>query len=137
MSGTQTVIGMAMLTSIMTVTLQAILPAPAPIVVHDLFFDGSQMVQDRTVSTSGDAFYAEWKAQIIDAETGKVACGGSGSWNYQPGRLRIEMPVERWAGDISCSWLPAGSYYPLATWNWGDDQTSKRGPDFVIPEASK
>ena len=111
----------------------AILPEPPPIEVHDLTYSGGVITQDRTISADGELFYADWAAEIVDAQTGVVVCRGSGHFPYPVGRKAAEMTVDVWTGDVGClARLDASrEYFPRAVWFWGDDQTSHTGENFT------
>lgn len=128
----QTVIGGAFLAIAASVVVNPLIPETSPIKVHGLEFDGTQMVQSRTVTTDGDKFFAKWSAQIEDSQTGDIVCQGSGSWNYSAGYLDASMPLQVWVGDDACTFesLPNGRYTPIATWYWGSDQVSYTGKEF-------
>lgn len=135
MSFGYTITGLAGVALAAQLAIIAILPGPKPIQVNNLTYENGQIFQDRTVYTSADFFYAQWRAEIIDATTRMPVdgCTGAGAWNYKPGRIVIEMSLARWVGSDSCV-LPAGSYRPVAAWFWGDDQEVHRGEVFTIEE---
>jgi hypothetical protein len=111
------------------------IPEPKPIEVHSLHFDGSVMVQDRTVTTDGDVFFARWEAKLIDAYSGDLipGCKGGAPWNYTAGHKVAEMPLEVWVGSETCTFesLEPGAYKAVASWYWGTDQTSATSPAFT------
>ena len=111
--------------------------APAPIEVHSLTYRDGIVIQDRTVTTDTDYFFAFWTAKIVQAES-RIAvrhCQGDGSWPYSAGRIAAEIPLDEWVGSSSCTpdSLPPGTYIPVASWSWGGDSTSHEGEPFVIP----
>jgi hypothetical protein len=136
MSATQLMLGAAPLIFLGTLALDVMTPAPPPIVVHDLHYDGGLIYQDRTVFGDGDpgGFYAQWTARLIDASTGDTVpgCAGEGAWTYQPGRIVKPIPLAEWVGSDECA-PPPGQYVPIASWYWGYDQTSHQGQPFTIP----
>lgn len=138
MSVGHTITGLAALGLGAQLLLTAILPDVKPITVHSLTYSEGIIEQDRTITTDAPFFYATWRAQIIDAGTGKAVpgCVGSGSWNYTQGRSAIAMPVKVWVGSDDCE-LTAGSYRPIAAWLWGSDQEVHRGEVFTIYAENK
>lgn len=136
MSFSQTLAGCAIMTSLCTLAIQTIAPAPHPLDVHALRYvhqDGQHYVeQDRTVRTDGPAFFAEWRAEVVSADSGKQVCGGRGAWNYEPGRGAFRMTLAKWTGDVGCTALAPGDYFLRATWTWGADQTSARSEPFTV-----
>ena len=136
MSMLQVSSGVAALAAAGAIAVKAILPGPAPIQVHELRFEAGIVYQDRTVTTNGEAFFAQWAARVEDAETGDVVpwCVGSGAWPYEPGRRSVSLPLPEWVGNDACTAdsLPPGLYVPVAVWSWGDDQTSHRGLAFEV-----
>lgn len=112
--------------------LSAVLPEPKPIVVHDLRFDPeqSEMVQDRTVTTDHEFFYAHWVAQFLD-EDGRAVCSGEGDWAYTAGRASARMSIQRWVGDEGCQLVEGEKYTARAAWLWGDDQEAKTSEPFI------
>ncbi|MBM1556656.1 hypothetical protein JQV19_08350 [Sulfitobacter mediterraneus] len=117
--------------------LSLVLPDVSPIEVHSLKYANGIMTQSRTVSADGEFFPAEWRAEIHDADTNKPVegCAGSGFWNYQTGHLDAEMTLMRWTGSDTCTpeYLRSigGRFYPVASWHWGNDGTSKKGGTFA------
>lgn len=137
MSVTQTVFGSGILVVVGSAILQSVLPGPSPIVVHELSYDSGFVTQDRTVSVEDGVFFAQWRAEVVEATSGSLVadCAGEGSWNYTSGRSAPEMTLQRWTGNEACdeSKLP-DEFYLRATWVWGDDQTSKES---IVYEVSK
>ena len=138
MSMTQTMIGIGMVTAILSGALNVVLPAPDPITINSLSFDGANVIQDRTVIADNPAglFWAQWSAQVVNAETEKVVpqCNGEGSWNYVDGRRAVKMDLETWTRSPNCTLagLDPGSYFLQATWHWGDNQTAAVSPSFEV-----
>lgn len=128
MSFLQTATGGGFLILVGSVTLQSLLPGPAPIVVHDLVYEDGQVTQKRTVTAPDDVFFAQWRAEVVNYETNApvIACTGSGSWNYSAGYAEPHLSLADWTGNPLCDVddLP-NSFYLRATWRWGNDQTSK------------
>lgn len=132
----QTGIGVAFLSIFGSLTVGSLIPEVPPINVHNLYFKGHVMVQDRTISASGDGeFSMQWSAKVVKAGTDDVVpgCVGSGWYTYPSGRKSAEMPLEVWVGSPICSYeyLPSGQYEPVGSWAWGDSQVSKRGQLFT------
>lgn len=113
------------------------LPDLPPIEVHSLTYKDGIVHQDRTVVAEGDTFPAEWRAFVMDANTKQPVdgCSGSGFWPYKAGRRVAEIPLPEWVGSETCTreYLASlgGEYYPLASWHWGNDGTSKKGKPFT------
>ena len=135
---TQTMIGIGIVSAVLSGALNVVLPAPDPITINSLSFDGANVIQDRTVRADNPAglFWAQWSAQVVNVETGKVVpqCDWEGSWNYVDGRKAVKMDLARWTGSPACTTagLDAGSYILQATWHWGDNQTAAVSPSFEV-----
>jgi|GEM_PF-3892041 len=132
----QTGIGVVFLATFGSLTVGSFIPDPHPIKVHDLYFDGRNMIQDRTISASDDGeFSMQWSAKIVKAGTDEVipGCIGSDWYIYPSGHKAAEMPLEVWVGNDLCKYddLPPGQYEPVGSWVWGDSQVSKRGQLFT------
>ena len=136
MSYTNLAIGGAVVGLILQATVSSILPETKPIIVHDIFYADGLMYQDRTVTTDGGFFPAQWKAFIVDADTNKAVeeCSGEGFWPYEAGRINVDMTLARWTGDDRCTveFLRdlGGCFYPVASWYWGNDFTRAEGEEF-------
>lgn len=129
MSMTNTLIGLAIAGTAMNVIFGTVFPEPTGIKVHELQYSGGFVTQDRTVLTSGKAFYAQWAAMVVDAETGDAvpACSGNGAAPYTPGRKSVKMSLSDWTGNDDCTadMLETGRLYKLqAVWSWGDESVS-------------
>jgi hypothetical protein len=139
MSVINTAVGGVGAVAIGTAVLQAVLPGPAPIVVHQLSYEAGIVTQDRTVTTNAPVFFAKWRAQVVNVATGDPLrrCTGGGTWNYKSGRAAYSMPLSQWVGSDACpaSSLPEGAYRLIATWSWGDEQTHAQSPVFAIGAA--
>lgn len=135
MSFTHTSIGIAAIVAVGTALIQTIAPETKHITVHEITYDAGMVTQSRTVRTDdGGPFFAEWRAEVIDAETGEPvdACSGSGSWNYNAGHADVSMTLSRWTGtECTKHDLPA-SFSLRATWRWGSDQTSGQSPVYTL-----
>ena len=135
---TQTFIGIGIVSAVLSGALNVVLPAPQPITINSLSFDGAIVIQDRTVRADNPAglFWGLWSAQVVNAETGKVVpqCDGVGSWNYSDGRKAVKMDLARWTGSAACTraGLDPGIYTLQATWHWGDSQTAAVSPSFEV-----
>lgn len=133
---TQTAIGAGALIVALNAGLAVILPSPPAITVHSLTFDGTMVVQDRTVNGSGDAFYMAWAATVKHADTLEAVhhCSGDGAFAYATGRHVVEMDLPHWTGREGCTpdSLTPGEYILRATWSWGDKQATADSPPFRI-----
>lgn len=129
----QMLIGGTVIAGLASLAASPFLPSVPPIQIHALMLRDGKVIQSRTVTADGEKFFAKWQAQIEDAETGAIVCEGSGSWNYDVGKMDVEMTLERWVGQDDCTYesLPDGEYVPVATWYWGSDQTSYKGQEFT------
>ena len=131
----QTVIGGSIGGVFLSVAVGLFIPDPKPIEVHSLFFNGEKMLQDRTVTTDGEVFFARWEAKIVDAYSGDVipGCKGGEPWNYTAGHKVADMTLEEWVGSEACTYesLEPGAYKGIASWYWGTDQTSASSNIFV------
>jgi len=89
--------------------IEGLIPTP-PIQVHKLHYvasceyQGQQyahcIVQDRTITASGDVFYMSWEASIYGADGLAVPeCTGSGSFKYPVGRKAAALPLAIWTGN--------------------------------------
>lgn len=128
MSFVHTFVGSSFLVLVGSGILQAVLPGPAPIIIHDLEYENGHVTQKRTVTSKDGVFFAQWRAEVVDYETNApvIACTGAGSWNYSAGYAEPVFTLADWTGNPACDVddLPT-SFYLRATWRWGDDQTSK------------
>ena len=137
-SMTQTMIGIGVVSAILSGALNIILPAPVPITINSIAFDGVSVNQDRTVRPDNDAgvFWAQWSAQVVEADTRAPLpnCEGSGSKNYAAGRKVVTMSLPVWTGAAGCTIesLPPGQYRLQATWYWGDQQTAAVSQPFEV-----
>ena len=138
MSMTQTAFGVGIVVAALSGVLNVVLPAPPPITINSLAFDGVNVQQDRTVRANSDAgiFWAQWAADVVNAETGTPVphCQGSGSWNYKSGQRVVTMDLAQWTGNAAClrdALLP-GVYRLQATWHWGGEQTSAVSQPFEV-----
>lgn len=131
MSFTQTVIGGGILAVALNAALSLVLPDPTGIVVHGLTYKNGLVTQDRTVLTNEAAFYAQWAAMVVDAQTGDVVpgCMGSGAAPYPSGRKAVTFSLANWTGNPHCtidSLEPGRAYDLQAVWSWGDDSVSAK-----------
>ena len=137
MSTIHLAIGMTLAAGVTQAALMVVLPEPEAITVHSLTYIDGVVHQDRTVVAENETFPAEWRAFIMDADTKLPVdgCSGSGFWPYPKGRRVADIPLPEWVGSETCTreYLTAlgGQYYPLASWHWGNDGTSKKGKTFT------
>lgn len=137
---TQSVLGVGIVAAVVAITLKTALSpfAPIPLDVHSLVYEAGTVFQDRTITTDGTAFYAQWAAAVIDVATGDPVpwCSGSGSFPYQPGHKVKEFPLATWVGNENCTPenLNPGTYFLRASWQWGTEQTSKDSEPFEVLE---
>ena len=131
MSFAQTSIGVTFLGGVLLAASNAVIPPAPRIQVHSLTYEAGVVHQERTVRVGPPAtvFWAQWQAEVIDAETEAPVrgCVGNGSWNYAEGYRVFDIPLGEWVGQpITCTpdILPA-RFYLRASWYWGEDQTSK------------
>lgn len=129
MSMANTMIGAAIVGVAMNAIVGAVLPAPTGIQVHGLTYQAGYVTQDRTVLVDGEAFYAQWAASVVDAETGDTVpeCAGNGAAPYPPGRKAARFSLADWTGNEDCtvSVLEPGRRYVLrAVWSWGEKSVS-------------
>lgn len=124
------------ITTALAFAIPPLFPDP-PIVVHSLVYDGGRVTQDRTVTSEGDTFYANWAAIVVDA-AGIPKCSGDGNWAYSVGRRGAEMSLSEWTGDKDCGskLIPGQQYRLKASWFWGDDQTSATSAPFIYDGVS-
>lgn len=130
----QLAIGMAAVSTLLTVALQTVLPDPPRIEVHTISYSAGQITQDRTVNSDAPVFFMRWRAFILDDATGLPIpnCSGSGEFEYPTGRHAKTMPIEVWVGNALCRDLPPGRYVPEAIYIWGDDQVRATGAAFEV-----
>ena len=136
MSMTHTIAGGAVLLVMMQGVWElvgSIMPPPPAIVVNSLEYDAGFIIQDRRVNADGK-FTAAWTAAIVRADTGEPVCEGSGVWDYASGEKVVRISVPEWTGDPDCRSLPAGHYYPFATYQGGEFYTDFRGGVFEVTE---
>jgi hypothetical protein len=115
---------------------RAAMPAPDPIVVHSLVLARDTIVQDRTVTTSGGKFEANWTAEIKDARGNVVPnCSGSGTWQYAPGRHVVTLSLAEWVGNPDCELPDQGRFQALASYRGGEFGTTARSPIVTIEGA--
>ena len=131
---TQFTIGTGALVLAMQGIWAVIGPTPPPIIVHSITYDAGMITQDRTITTAGP-FKVVWEAAIIDAKTGRIVtgCSGSGAWDYPPGSLSPSFPVAEWVGNDACDLSP-GVYVPMATYSAGEFRLVARGDAFEVTE---
>ena len=138
MSVSQAMAGFAVAVAVGHIAVQAVLPAPAPIIIHGITYDAGMVLQDRTVQTDEAAFFAGWAATVVNAATGESLrwCEGSGAFPYKPGRMVIEFTLPEWTGRAECTpeSLPPGEYYLRGVWSWGDRQASRESASFEVRE---
>ena len=128
MSMSQIGIGVGIITSALLVAFNAVLPATPAIQVHSLTISGGVVHQERTITADGEVFYADWRAAVIDAETGEPVptCDGGGSWPYKVGHMVADIPLDEWVGregECMIDDLPP-RFYLRAIWLWGAEQTT-------------
>lgn len=136
MSGVNTLIGVLAVAAIGSFGARVILPAPSPIQVHSIAMVEGRVMQSRTITVDGPAFYAQWAATVADAETGEslIWCEGSGANAYPPGSKEVAFTLEDWTGSERCTLdsLPPGVYVLRASWQWGEKTTSKVSEPFEV-----
>ena len=120
-----------------TAALQAVLPHPAPIIMHRLSYDAPGMVtQYRTVNGEGEVRLMSWAAQVVDTSTDRPVrgCTGSGSWPYETGRLEAVLPLSEWVGSAACqpSALLPGEYRLRAVYSVDGEQVTASSAPFRI-----
>ena len=130
MSFTNISVGIGAVSAGLLFVTGSIIPPLPPITVHSLTYDAGVVHQERTVEVDPPAvvFWAQWRAEVIDATTDAPVpgCVGSGSWNYEAGYKVVDIPIGEWVGQpITCTpdILP-DRFYLRASWYWGEDQTS-------------
>lgn len=122
--------------SLGTAALQSLLPSPPPIQVHELSYADGMVTQYRTVNGSGEVVLMSWAAQLVRADDNSpvAGCTGSGSWPYQTGRLRADLPLAEWVGSSVCQpWtLPVGEYRLRAVYSVEGEQVTAASDPFYI-----
>jgi len=137
-SVTQTLVGGVVAFGATMALLQSVLPAPQNIVVHSITFDRGHVIQDRTVNSESDHFWATWSASVIGPDGNALEwCIGSGAWPYQSGRKQFPMSLEKWTGADACTLESLPRNVPLkllATWKWGDEDVTAESATFEVME---
>ena len=135
---TQLAVGMTAITAAATLALQSVLPNAPPITINSLRYDAGQVIQDRTIATDGQAFYAQWAVTVENAETGEslIWCEGNGANAYPPGTRAVVFSLQDWTGRDECTAdsLPPGVYALRGSWRWGEDWTSAKSLPFEVME---
>ena len=136
MSTSQFAVGFVAVLGLGQLGLTSILPEPKPITVHSLTYVNGSIIQDRTAVADGDYFPAQWRAFIFDTVTNKPVpeCTGTGFSPYHSGRIAVNLKLTEWTGRDECTpeFLRerGGTYYPVASWHWGNDFEKATGGVF-------
>ena len=131
-----TAVGIGFSVVLGTIGLRAVLPEPPAMVVNALTMNNGMVTQDRTITTTGDAFYMQWAATVVNVDTGESIhwCEGRGANAYGPGRKAVEFTLPEWTGSATCTLesLPPGQYILRAAWMWGNQNASARSNVFEV-----